>query len=289
MESTIDKYLTVAQDNRITQTAHAKNEGQELTTYQKKLILLTIGHIKKDESEFKIEKIPFKKFMDVMGISHGGNTERIIAESVETLVDKSFFIKTDDEKTKECIWVNRDVTRVNWSQKVIEIQLHKSLKEYFLNLDGHFTSFQLGFVTKFSSKYTFRVYEYLHSYQNLGKTLIKREDALKILGNNHYHHIADFDRYVLKKAVEEINEYSDITVKYRRRITKKIITHFFFIIQKKDPDDIEIIQEEWCDHKTEYEKIANEFDEFIDSYLKEQESYSTDEIENNNVYKSEVL
>ena len=102
MESTIDKYLTVAQDNRITQTAHAKNEGQELTTYQKKLILFTIGHIKKDESEFKIEKIPFKKFMDVMGISHGGNTGRIIAESVETLVDKSFFIKTDDEKTKEC-------------------------------------------------------------------------------------------------------------------------------------------------------------------------------------------
>jgi hypothetical protein len=60
----------------------------------------------------------------------------------------------------------------------------------------------------------------------LGKLIVRREDALKILGNSCYPHIADFDRFVLKKAVDEINQHSDIIVEYYRRIERKTILVF---------------------------------------------------------------
>ena len=287
MEMEIDKYLTVAQDNRISQTAYAKNKEDDLTIYQKSLVLLAIARVKKDDQKFKIEKITFKEFMDIMNIAVGGNTERKIAESVQTLIDKSFFVKEAVGKETKLFWVNPDTTRIDWAEKIIFIQLNKELEKYFLNLDGHFTSFQLGFVTNFTGKYSFKVYEYLHSYLGLGKLIVKREDALKILGNGHYHHIADFDRYVLKKAVNEINEYSDIIVKYYRRIDRKTITHYFFTISKKDQEDIEMIQEKWSNRKSEYDEIAEDFAEFSHLYQETNKMYFQEE--NKDVYESEIL
>ena len=286
MDFTSEKYLTVAQDNCICQTAYAKNKEKDLTIYQKQLIFLTIGRVQKGDQKFKIEKISFGEFMDIMGILVGGNTERKIAECVETLENKSIIVKTSDGKETELFWINPDVTRVDWTEKMIYIQLNRDLEKYLLNLDGNFTSFQLGFVINFKGKYSFRVYEYLHSYLGLGRLIVKREDALRILGSSRYRHIADFDRYVLKKSVDEINEYSDIDVKYYRRIDRKNITHYFFIIRKKDPEDIEIIQDEWVPRESEYDKIKKDFEQFLNPSTEKEDANKE---EKNNVYEKEIL
>ncbi len=286
MDFSIEKYLTVAQDNCICQTAYSKNKEKDLTIYQKQLMFLTIARVQKETQTFKIEEITFKEFMDIMDIPVGGNTERKIAECVETLGNKSFVIIEPNGKEKELFWVNPDVTRVDWTEKMIYIQLNRDLEKYLLNLDGNFTSFQLGFVTNFKGKYSFRVYEYLHSYLGLGRLIVKREDALRILGSSRYRHIADFDRYVLKKSVDEINEYSDIDVKYYRRIDRKNITHYFFIIRKKDPEDIEIIQDEWVPRESEYDKIKKDFEQFLNPSTKKE---APNKKEKNNIYESEIL
>lgn len=287
MDFTSAKYLTVAQDNCICQTVYAKNKEKDLTIYQKQLIFLTIGRVQKGDQKFKIEKISFGEFMDIMGISVGGNTERKIAECVENLVDKSFIVKNACGQEEELFWVDPEITRVDWKKKVIFIQLNKDLEKYFLNLDKLFTSFQLGFVTNFKSKYSFRIYEYLHSYLGLGKLIVRREDALKLLGNSCYRHIADFDRFVLKKAVDEINEYSDIIVEYYRRFDRKTITHYFFKIRRKDQEDIETIQKEWTPAETEpeYNKIKKDFDKFLNPCSENKDINKKEK----NVYESEIL
>jgi plasmid replication initiation protein len=247
---------------------------------------MAIARVQKEDTEFKIEKFSFREFMDIMNIPVGGNTEIKIAESVATLAGKSFVIKDINGKETELFWVNPNGTRVDWTEKMIYIQLNRDLEKYLLNLDGNFTSFQLGFVTNFKGKYSFRVYEYLHSYLGLGRLIVKREDALKILGSSRYRHIADFDRYVLKKSVDEINEYSDIDVKYYRRIDRKNITHYFFIIRKKDPEDIEIIQDEWVPRESEYDKIKKDFEQFLNPSTKKE---APNKKEKNNIYESEIL
>jgi plasmid replication initiation protein len=258
-----EKFLTVAKDNHICQTAYSPGKENDLNTYQHQLLLIVIARVQKDDKNFKVEEISFREFMDIMNISAGGNTERMIADSVENLVEKSLIIKNTDGQEEELFWVDPEITRVDWKKKVIFIQLNKDLEKYFLNLDKLFTSFQLGFVTNFKSKYSFRIYEYLHSYLGLGKLIVKREDALKILGNSCYHHIADFDRFVMKRAIAEINEHSDITVEYYRRIERKTITHYFFKIRKKEQEDIETIQAEWIPVESGYDKITKDFNEFL--------------------------
>ncbi len=282
-----EKYLIVAKDNCICQTAYAPDKENDLNTYQHQLLLVPIARIKQEDKEFKTEEISFKQFMDIMNISVGGNTERMIADSVENLVGKSFFVKNASGQEEELFWVDSEVTRVDWKKKVIFIQLNKDLEKYFLNLDKLFTSFQLGFVTNFKSKYSFRIYEYLHSYLGLGKLIVRREDALKILGNSCYRHIADFDRFVLKKAVDEINQHSDIIVEYYRRIERKTITHYFFKIRKKEQEDIESIQEEWAskESESEYDKITKDFNEFLNPCSENRDINKKEK----NTYESETL
>ena len=290
MSYNVEKYLTVAKDNCLCQTAYAQGKENDLNTYQHQLLLITVARIKKEDEELKTEEISFREFMDIMNIAVGGNTERMIADSVENLVGKTFFIKNAEGEEKELFWVDSEVTRVDWAEKVIYIQLNRDLKKYLLNLDRNFTSFNLGFVAKFKGKYSFRVYEYLHSYLGLGKLILKREDALKILGNSCYRHIADFDRFVLKKAVDEINEYSDIIVEYYRRIERKTITHYFFKIRRKDQEDIEAIQAEWVPAETEpeYNKIKKDFDKFLNPCSENKENQNINKKEKN-VYESETL
>ena len=287
MSYNVEKYLTVAKDNCLCQTAYAQGKENDLNTYQHQLLLITVARIKKEDEELKTEEISFREFMDIMNIAVGGNTERMIADSVENLVNKSFIVKNAAGEEEELFWVDPEVTHADWEKKVIYIQLNSDLKKYLLNLDGNFTSFQLGFVTNFKGKYSFKVYEYLHSYVGLGKLIVRREDALKLLGNSCYRHIADFDRFVLKKAVDEINQHSDIIVEYYRRIERKTITHYFFKIRKKEQEEIEEIQAEWAplESEPEYNKIKKDFDKFWNSSSDNKDINKKEK----NVYESETL
>ena len=103
--------------------------------------------------------------------------------------------------------------------------------------------------------------EFLHSYSAQGKIIVEREKALRVLGNDNYDKVADFERYVLRKAVEEINEYSDLVVNYYRRKSGRKVTHFFFIIKRKSQEEINEIRDTWVQKKSLYEDLASEFDQ----------------------------
>ena len=283
MGFTTDKYLSVVQDNRISQTAYVTKKEDDLSLYHRRLINIVISHIKKEDEEFKVETISFKDFMNVMNIPVGGNTEKKIEECINHLIGKTFFIQSNDMLNPiKLTWVEPTNTNVDFEKKMISIQLHKSLEEYFLNLHGNFTSYQIGYTAEFKSKYTYRLYEYLHSYVGQGFIILERNKALKILANNSYTQIGDFKRNVLKNAIDEINEYTDLSVKYKAKRDGKKITHYFFSIKKKSQDDIDIIREDWIDRRSTYEEIANEFSKFINS-----ESDADKETEMN--YQTEVL
>jgi hypothetical protein len=141
-----------AQINSFNDTEHSYEIPENTTLYS-----LFEEQAEKNEEKVCViandKEITFKEFMDIMDIPVGGNTERKIEECVETLGNKSFVIIEPDGKEKELFWVNPDVTRVDWTEKMIYIQLNRDLEKYLLNLDGNFTSFQLGFVTNFKGKY----------------------------------------------------------------------------------------------------------------------------------------
>lgn len=260
-----DKRLTVVQDNRITQTAHSEKQSTSLTTYQKRFLLLLISHIQKDDTDFKIEKISFSDYMSIMNIKNGGNTEKKIRDSVMDLLNKNFLVNETPQKTVACSWIDISKTAIDWENKTIVTMLSPCLKEYYIGLSSRFTAFQLGFTIGFRSKYSFRLYEYLHSYLNQGKITIDKDKALEILCDNKYNNVTDFHRFVLKRAIEEISKYSDIVVRCNRIKTRGVVSHFFFIMNKKSQDELERIRDSWTQRKSIYDEIADEISKIVDS------------------------
>ena len=50
-----EKFLTVAKDNRICQTAYSPGKENDLNTYQHQLLLIVIARMQKDDKNFKVE------------------------------------------------------------------------------------------------------------------------------------------------------------------------------------------------------------------------------------------
>lgn len=282
-----DRHLTIVQDNRITQTARAEKTSASLTMYQKRFLLLLISHIQKEDTDFKIERISFTDYMSIMNIKNGGNTEKKIRDSVMDLVTKNFLVNESPEKTVACSWIDTSETGIDWQSKTIITKLESRLKDYYIGLSSRFTAFQLGFTIGFRSKYSFRLYEYLHSYLNQGKIIIEKDKALEILCDNKYRNITDFYRFVVKRALEEINEHSDIVARYTPIPTRGKVSHFFFTIHRKAQDEIDRIRDSWIQQKSVYELIADEISSIVE--LDELDFDVSDSEEPINTYESEVI
>ena len=255
LELSLNNNFIVSQDNRIIQNISrdvkrkpSRNstfmqESFLLDQYQKRLVLLLVSHISPNTKAFQQEIISFKDYCSIMNIPRGGRTQKSIEASVDDLARKTFTI-TDENGITWHHWVESG-TRVDWATKTIHIKLAESLRPYFVELKKSFTSYQLGFTRNFKSKYTFRLYEYLRSYLAQGIITIKIENAYEVFCDNRYKFAYDLERFVLDKSIAEINEFSDIRVKYKKIKNGKAITHLTFVISEKTSEEIGLLKSNW--------------------------------------------
>lgn len=83
------------------------------------------------------------------------------------------------------------------------------------NLKASFTQFDLADVSRFTSTYTFRVYQLLMQYKSTGYVKISIDDLrFMLMLKFKYPFVADLKRWVIETAVKEINEKTPYKVKY---------------------------------------------------------------------------
>ena len=97
----------------------------------------------------------------------------------------------------------------------IHLKLDNSLIPYLLRLDTHFTSYNYESVAKFTSKFSYRIYEFLKSSEGLGFYKIGLNDAISMLGDGCCKTKAAFIKRVLTPALNDINNHFDIRIKRR--------------------------------------------------------------------------
>ena len=105
-------------------------------------------------------------------------------------------------------------------------------------LEKHFTSYELEQVAGLNSKYAVRLYELVIAWRTTSKTPMLSVDELRQkLGvvNGEYQKMEVLKRRVLDFSVQQINEKTDIDVKYeQQKQGRKIIGFTFSFKQKKD-------------------------------------------------------
>ena len=132
---------------------------------------------------------------------------------------------------------------IRWVQKIryinaagmIELQFTDDVIPLITRLTEQYTEYDLKQVSELQSEYAIRLYELMMQWQSVGKTnQITIDNLRKKLGvkPEQYKQMCNFKTRVLDHAVKQINDYTDITVKYDQHKTGKTITAISSYLRK---------------------------------------------------------
>ena len=103
-------------------------------------------------------------------------------------------------------------------------------------LEEQFTKYELQQVSNLSSAYAVRLYELLIAWRSTGQTpVIELEEKRKKIGvlDDEYTRMGNFKDRVLHLAIDQVNEFTDITVKYEQHKKGRSIYGFSFSFKQK--------------------------------------------------------
>lgn len=223
----------------------------ELTLTEQRLILYAISKIKPTDVKFDEYTVQLKGFYDVCGIKEKDDYTEL-KKIIHGLQRKFWWITMEDphEPGTECEssvnWFT--VARTNKKSGKFTFMFHPDMVPYLLELakqreegNGYYTQFTFQYILPMRSQYSIRLYELLKSYQKNNMTWWFKLDELKrLLDCRSYKLFADFRINVLNIAVKEINEYSDLKIKYEtEKDGKRVSGVTFYMASKFVPERIE--------------------------------------------------
>ena len=142
--------------------------------------------------------------------------------------------KTGKDRSFHCRWV--DKIGYEKDTGIVYLRFTHDVVPLITRLEQQFTSYDIEQISSLNSTYAIRLYELLIQWRSVGKTpVFDLQQFRQQLGVEEikYSRMSDFKKYVLDFAVQQINEHTDITVKYDQHKQGRIITGFTFNFKVK--------------------------------------------------------
>ena len=155
-----------------------------------------------------------------------------LIEAEDSLFKRQFTITNEDGTLTKSRWI-QDANYRKGEGRIL-VTLTRVVIEHVTKIDGfeqYFTSYHLKKTADFKSVYAVRLYELLMQWKSVGKTPVYELNKFRSqlgIGVNEYIRMEAFKRRVLDIAVDQINELSDITVKYEQHKKGRSISGFSF-------------------------------------------------------------
>lgn len=222
------------------------NASYNLEVTEQRLILLSIiraretGQGISSDSKLEIHASDYASRFDVTKEA----AYNALKNAVNNLFERKFSFKEIHKDTnKEIVVKSRWVSRIAYIDDLatLEVTFAPDVVPLITRLEKHFTSYQLKQVAQLTSKYAIRLYEFLIAWRNIGKTpVISLSDFREKLGLeiNEYQKMVNFKSRVLEPAIKQINELTDIHVKYEQYKTGRSISALSFTFKHKKIDSI---------------------------------------------------
>lgn len=222
------------------------NASYNLEVTEQRLILLSIiraretGQGISSDSKLEIHASDYSSRFDVTKEA----AYNALKNAVNNLFERKFSFKEIHKDTnKEIVVKSRWVSRIAYVDDLatLEITFAPDVVPLITRLEKHFTSYQLKQVAQLTSKYAIRLYEFLIAWRNVGKTpVISLSEFREKLGLeiNEYQKMVNFKSRVLEPAIKQINELTDIHVKYEQYKTGRSISGLSFTFKHKKIDSI---------------------------------------------------
>jgi plasmid replication initiation protein len=222
------------------------NASYNLEVTEQRLILLSIiraretGQGISSDSKLEIHASDYASRFDVTKEA----AYNALKNAVNNLFERKFSFKEIHKDTnKEIVVKSRWVSRIAYVDDLatLEVTFAPDVVPLITRLEKHFTSYQLKQVAQLTSKYAIRLYEFLIAWRDVGKTpVISLSEFREKLGLdiNEYQKMVNFKSRVLEPAIKQINELTDIHVKYEQYKTGRSISGLSFTFKHKKIDSI---------------------------------------------------
>jgi plasmid replication initiation protein len=143
--------------------------------------------------------------------------------------------KTGKDRSFHCRWV--DKIGYEKDTGIVYLRFTHDVVPLITRLEQQFTSYDIEQISSLNSGYAIRLYELLIQWRSVGKTpVFDLQQFRQQLGveETKYSRMSDFKKYVLDFAAQQINEHTDITVKYDQHKKGRVITGFTFKFKVKN-------------------------------------------------------
>ncbi|MGE6416012.1 RepB family plasmid replication initiator protein [Planococcus kocurii] len=224
----------VTQSNRLIEARHMK----PLSAREQKIILTMVSMIQPSDIDFKEYSISIKEFSEMLGLKGHAKYEEI-KEVALNLQAKTIFIP-DEDGFITTNWVASQ--RYQEGEGIIKLSFSPYLKPYLLQLKTQFTSYKLSNILSLGSGYSIRLYELMKKWQHLGAWEYP-VDELKLkfgIEEGVYSRYTHFKNRVLKKAIEEVNEKTDLHIKFTEIKKGRKVERIAFAIQHSVDKEIQL-------------------------------------------------
>lgn len=223
----------VVKSNELIQKARYK-----MTVQQQKLILYAISKIKKNDLPDQEYELSIDEICSVCGLEldAGGTYYKRIKDDLLKLTTR-IWVQFPDRSEGTVSWLS-DAYIMPLSGTVT-VKFHERMTPFLFELQNRYTQYQLSEVLVFKGKYSIRLYELLRSFLTQDDLRDGREKEIsftvselkELLSAEKYVEFPEFNRSVLKKAVSEINQCSDlIRISYDTYKTGKKVSKIVFIV-----------------------------------------------------------
>lgn len=210
-----------------------------LSVAEQRLILACISQIPRNETV--TDEIMYSvSARDIADLSESDpkTAYRDLQEAASRLLNRKVSIeKETNGKTRRkpilvCGWV-QSIMYMEDEGRVC-LRFSKDMLPYLSELTEQFTKYRLKNVAKMTSSYAIRLYELLAQWREQKTREVEVEwlrNALQL--GDKYPAIKDLKKWVIDPAVAQINEHSDIRLKYDQRKNGRVITHLQFTFTPK--------------------------------------------------------
>ena len=225
--------------NLVVKTNQLNQALQTLSLAEVRIIQLAIVDARETATGLSTDKplrIDATRYAEVFGTTRQNGYKRM-KEAEETLFNRRFTYLDDNGKPIKSRWLQQ--VQYHDGEGAIDLVFTLAVVEGISRINGleqFFTSYLLEQTTQFDSVYSVRLYELLTQWRAAKKTPCFQLEVFRNqmgLGINEYKRMNDFKKRVLDLATDEINEKSDLKVKYENVKQGRTIIGFKFTVHEK--------------------------------------------------------
>lgn len=131
----------------------------------------------------------------------------------------------------------------------LELEISERMRPYLIDLKSNFTSYRLQAAFSLSSKYAKRIYQLASQWKDVGETKIYSLDELKSMLKlkdlsgrepEQYVQISALQKYVLDVATTQINEHTDLHIRYELLKEGRSYQNIKFYVSPQLPQQLPI-------------------------------------------------